>query len=91
MMFRQAPRRTVAIMAMLLLGIGQSTAASSTTLTIEVSDALLKHGGVVTVYPIPVSPEEWSANAGVAAPRVRVGSRYAEVQLSWKPSVESLG
>lgn len=35
MMFRQAPHRIMAIMAMLLLGIGQSAAASSTTLTIE--------------------------------------------------------
>jgi len=83
MMFRQAPRMTVAIMAMLLPGVGQGAAASSTTLTIEVSEALLRHGGVVTVYPIPVSPEEWSADAGPAAPRVRVGSRYAEVQLKY--------
>lgn len=70
-------------MVMLLLGIGQSEAASSTTLTIEVSDALLKHGGVVTVYPIPVSPEEWSADAADAAPRIRIGSRYAEVPLKY--------
>lgn len=83
MMFRQAPRSTVAIMAMVLLGIGQIAAVSPTTLTIEVSDALLEHGGVVTVYPIPVAPEEWSADAGDATPRVHIGSRYAEVQLKY--------
>lgn len=37
----------------------------------------------MTVYPIPVSPEEWSGDAGDAAPRVRVGYRYAEAQLKY--------
>lgn len=82
-MFRQAPCTAMAITAIFLLGIGQGAAASSTTLTIEVGDTLFKHGGVVTVYPIPVSPEEWMGDAGDAAPRVRIGSRYAEVQLKY--------
>jgi hypothetical protein len=78
-MFNHAPRRAIALTVMLMAG---SAGASDADLTIEVGGALFEHGGVVTIYPIPVAPEELPVQDGKAAGRVTVTSRYAEVQLN---------
>ncbi|MXN50747.1 hypothetical protein GR158_06435 [Shinella sp. AETb1-6] len=79
-MFNQAPRRAIALTVMLMAG---SAGASDADLTIEVGGALFEHGGVVTIYPIPVPSKELSVQEGKAAGRVTVTSRYAEVQLKY--------
>jgi hypothetical protein len=53
-----------------------------TDLTIEVEGDLLRHGGVVTIYHIPVLQAEWPADlAQSPVVTVRLSARYAEVQL----------
>lgn len=59
-----------------------SAAKGVVDLTMEVAGDLLQHGGVVTVYPIPVPPI--AGEAGVKPPAViRLDSRYNEVQLQY--------
>jgi hypothetical protein len=54
----------------------------ATDLTIEVEGDLLRHGGVVTIYHIPVLQAEWPANlAQSPVATIRLGARYAEVQV----------
>jgi hypothetical protein len=54
----------------------------ATDLTIEVEGDLLRHGGVVTIYHIPVLQAEWPADlAPSPVATVRLGARYAEVQM----------
>jgi hypothetical protein len=52
-------------------------------LTIEIEGAILKHGGVVTVYPIKTPTAEWSAIAAGSPATVRIAGRYAEIQLRY--------
>jgi hypothetical protein len=58
--------------------------ANTTTvdLTIEVGGDLALHGGVVTVYPIPVAVESWSSDAMTPAV-IKLEARYAEIQLRY--------
>jgi hypothetical protein len=50
-------------------------------LTIEVAGDLGKHGGVITFYPLPVSPDAWSTEANANAPStVRIDARYADIE-----------
>lgn len=59
-----------------------SAAAATNHLTIDVSGELLKHGGVVTIFHIPVGLEEWRANASDSTTTtVLIERRYAEIQL----------
>jgi hypothetical protein len=54
----------------------------ATDLTIEVEGDLLLHGGVVTVYNIPVPRTDWpSGLAPSPFATLRLGARYTEVQL----------
>lgn len=77
-------RKAFFILAVFLLGIGKSIAAPASDLTIEVSGNLLKYGGVVIVYDIPVSPEVWPATIGDnATGKIQIDARYAEVQLRY--------
>jgi hypothetical protein len=58
--------------------------AAASDLTIEVAGDLAKHGGVVTVYAIKVSQEDWANTiAPNALDSVRVEQRYAEIQLRY--------
>jgi hypothetical protein len=53
-------------------------------LTIEVAGELLQHGGIVTVYPLPVSASDWPGDASSNAPAtVRLATRYTEIQLRY--------
>lgn len=71
-------------MGMLMFAAEPGAGATPSDLTIEVGGDLLKHGGVVTVYPIPVSEQAWStANSDDATAKIRIDSRYAEVQLRY--------
>ncbi|MGL4525877.1 MAG: hypothetical protein ACRCUC_02760 [Aestuariivirga sp.] len=56
--------------------------ASSADLTVEVAGDLKQHGGVLTVYPLPVPADAWPAD-GNASATVRIEARYAEVQLRY--------
>lgn len=77
-------RNVLLAMSIFLLGAEPSAGATLSDLTIEVGGDLLKHGGVVTVYPIPVSEDAWPATSGdEAATTIRVNGRYAEVQLRY--------
>jgi hypothetical protein len=59
-----------------------SAAAATTNLTIDISGELLEHGGVVTIFHIPVGLEEWRANASDSTTTtVLIERRYAEIQL----------
>jgi hypothetical protein len=61
--------------------------ATTTDLTIEVAGDLALHGGVVTVYPLPVPAAAWPSDAAANAPlTVRVEARYAEIQLRYPAS-----
>jgi hypothetical protein len=72
---------------LILVTLAPATACSqlagpATDLTIEVEGDLLRHGGVVTVYHLPVPKAEWPAGlAPSPVATVRLGARYAEVQL----------
>ncbi|WP_313664705.1 hypothetical protein [Shinella sp.] len=83
-MFDEAPNgAAIVLTATLVAGSTVCAGASDANLTIEVSGALLEHGGVVTIYPIPITPEDLRAPDEEAADRVAVTSRYAEVQLKY--------
>jgi hypothetical protein len=70
--------------ALFLSGSSASANATVSDLTIEVAGGLLKHGGVVTVYPIKVSTEEWAVGmAPNAITTVRLDTRYTEIQLRY--------
>ena len=67
-----------------LLSVANSVAAPVTDLTIDVAGELLEHGGVVTIYHLPVGPEDWRANASDSTiSTVRIEGRYAEIQLRY--------
>lgn len=67
-----------------LLSGAISSAASISDLTVEVAGELLEHGGVVTIFHIPVGLDEWRANASDStATTVRIEHRYAEIQLRY--------
>jgi hypothetical protein len=54
----------------------------ATDLTIEVEGDLLRYGGVVTVYDIPVPQSEWPANLTQSpVATVKLNARYNEIQL----------
>jgi hypothetical protein len=54
----------------------------ATDLTIEVEGDMLRHGGVVTIYHVPVLQAEWPANlAQSPIATLRLSARYAEVQM----------
>ena len=57
------------------------TAAPAATLTLDVGGDLFRYGGVVVVYPIP-TPAKVEA-AGDPKPLLRLGARYAQVQLRY--------
>jgi hypothetical protein len=81
---QKAVLRSTILIALSLLGSLATAHATVSDLTIEVTDALLKHGGVVTVYPIKVSAEEWAAGmAPNATTMVRLETRYTEIQLRY--------
>jgi hypothetical protein len=54
----------------------------TTDLTIEIEGDMLRHGGVVTIYNIPVPKTDWPAGL-VQSPvaTLRLSARYAEVQM----------
>ncbi len=57
-------------------------ARPATDLTIEIEGDLLRHGGVVKVYNIPVPKADWPAGlAPSPVATLRLGARYTEVQL----------
>jgi hypothetical protein len=67
-----------------ILAVSSVAYANTSELTIEVAGDLAKHGGVVTVYPIKVSPADWASSiAPNALKSVRVEQRYAEIQLRY--------
>ncbi|KAA3506303.1 hypothetical protein [Agrobacterium rosae] len=76
-------RNVLLAMAMLLFTGESSTAAPLSDLTIEVGGDLLTYGGVVTIYDIPVSQEAWPTGIGETPTKIRLDSRYAEVQLRY--------
>jgi hypothetical protein len=58
--------------------------ATTSEVTIEVGGDLAKYGGVVTVYSIKVTSEEWASGiAPNVLKSVRVDQRYAEIQLRY--------
>ncbi len=69
--------------AAVLSGSSADARATAGDLTIEVAGDLLRHGGVVTVYPIKTSAEAWAGMVATNAGTVRVESRYAEIQLRY--------
>jgi hypothetical protein len=76
--------RNTILMALSLLGSLMNAHATVSDLTIEVAGGLLKHGGVVKVFPIKVSAEEWAASIGPnAITTVRLDTRYTEIQLRY--------
>jgi hypothetical protein len=64
----------------------QAQPTTKAELTIEIAGALLKHGGLVTVYPIKVPAEEWSGIAAGSPATVRIDGRYTEIQLRYPAS-----
>jgi hypothetical protein len=81
---QKAITRNTILTALSLLGSLASAHATVSDLTIEVAGGLLKNGGVVRVYPIKVSPEEWAASIGPnAVTTVRLETRYTEIQLRY--------
>jgi hypothetical protein len=76
--------RSTILTALSLLGSLMNAHATVSDLTIEVGGGLLKHGGVVKVYPINVSAEEWAASIEPnAVTTVRLETRYTEIQLRY--------
>ncbi len=68
--------------SLLLAAMPGLACANTADLTIEVSGDLAQHGGVVTVYPLPVTADQWSGDASANAPAtIRLEARYAEIQL----------
>jgi hypothetical protein len=81
---RKAVLRSTILSALSLSGSLASAYATVSDLTIEVAGGLLKHGGVVKVYPIKVSAEEWAAGVVPnAVTSVRLETRYTEIQLRY--------
>lgn len=80
---RQNGRQGLRALLTLLIGVlvAAATAASAADLTIEIEGDLLRHGGVVTVHPIP-TPETDIAGEFPTKP-VRISARYAEVQMRY--------
>lgn len=71
----------LAIVALLLLA---ANGVAASDLTITVGGDLLRHGGVVTVYPVPVAPDVWARETGGEnAATIALDSRYTEVQLRY--------
>jgi hypothetical protein len=76
--------RSTTLATLSLLGSLMNAHAMVSDLTIEVAGGLLKHGGVVKVYPIKVSVEDWAASIGPnAVTTVRLDTRYSEIQLRY--------
>jgi hypothetical protein len=73
--------RNALLVAVLLLAPVGAARADAADLTIEVDGDMLKHGGVVTVYPIPSSAEELQGSKPGAV--IRLSARYNEVQLRY--------
>jgi hypothetical protein len=71
----------LALAALASLALTSLTNATTADLTIEVGGDLAQHGGVVTVYPLPVPAESWPADAALGT--VRVDQRHAEIQLRY--------
>jgi hypothetical protein len=75
---------TTCVIALLLAAAPGIAHATTADLTIEVAGDLKLHGGVVTVYPLPVPADAWPADAGANAPAtIRLDARYAEIQLRY--------
>lgn len=77
--------RNAALCAAVLLAASAAQAQKPhPVLTIQVGGDLLKHGGVVTVYPIPTPVEDWAktGEGEVIAP-VLIEGRYAIVQMRY--------
>jgi hypothetical protein len=75
--------RRISLVAALVFASAGGVRADVADLTIEVGGDLLKHGGVVTVYPIRSSAEEWASGGGKINAPIRLTARYAEVQLRY--------
>lgn len=71
-------------MALLFVAMPWFAHATDADLTIEVAGDLKQHGGVVTVYPLPVPADAWPTDPSAKPPfTVRVEARYAEIQLRY--------
>jgi hypothetical protein len=77
-------RLRMTLLALLFIVMPRLACAATADLTIEVAGELALHGGVITVYPLPVEAGAWPADAAAKAPAtVRVEARYAEIQLRY--------
>lgn len=77
-------RNALLISTVLWFGVGHCAGVPQADLTITVDKDLLKYGGVVTVYPIPVSAKTWADIGGEdAQTAIRLDSRYSKVQLRY--------
>jgi hypothetical protein len=75
--------RSALVVTALMFSSAGGASANTVDLTIEVDGDLLKHGGVVTVYPIKTSAEELAGVGGTTPATIRLTARYVEVQLRY--------